>query len=92
MYIRSAEESEDCKYVLVGDDGQVAKKYYDQDEPVDFKKEIAKHVPTVESRLAAAEQENQVLKQAVLELQEKLKQQDECWEPQYDVQKIQVKG
>jgi hypothetical protein len=92
MYIRSAEKDEDCKYVLIGNGGQVLKKYYDQDEPVDFKKEIAKHVPTVESRLAAAEQENQVLKQAVLELQEKLKQQDECWEPQYDVQKIQAKG
>lgn len=49
-------------------------------------------IPSIEDRLAAAEQENQVLKQAVLELQEKLKLQDEGWEPQYDVQKIQVKG
>jgi hypothetical protein len=49
-------------------------------------------IPSIEDRLAAAEQENQVLKQAVLELQEKLKLQDEGWEPQYDVQKIQAKG
>ena len=92
MYIRSAEKAEECKYVLIGDDGQVAQKYYDQDEPVDFKKEVARHAPTLQDRLAAAEQENQVLKQAIAELQGKLKQQDEGWEPQYDVQEIQAKG
>jgi hypothetical protein len=44
MYIRSAEKDEECKYVLIGDDGQVLKKYYDQDEPVDFKKEVVVYV------------------------------------------------
>jgi hypothetical protein len=83
MYIRSAEKDEECKYVLIGNDGQVLKKYYEHDEPVNFKKEVVVYEKTYEI---------EALKQAVLELQEKLKLQDEGWEPQYDVQKIQVKG
>jgi vacuolar-type H+-ATPase subunit I/STV1 len=41
--------------------------------------------PTIEERLIAAEQENQALKQAIAELQEKLKQQNINWQPQYEI-------
>lgn len=41
-YIRNAEESENCKYVLT-DGKTIIKKYYEEDEPVDFFFEIQKY-------------------------------------------------
>lgn len=59
MYIRSAELEEDCKYVLI-DDGSIVKKYYEQDEPVNF---------TVEVEKALQEKELITEKQRIIDLE-----------------------
>lgn len=42
LYIRNAEKEENCKYVLT-DGINIIKKYYEEDEPVDFSHEIEKY-------------------------------------------------
>lgn len=42
IYIRNAKSEEQCKYVLT-DGTNIIKKYYEEDEPVDFSAEIQKY-------------------------------------------------
>lgn len=58
--IISCAVDEPCKYKLIDDYGNVIKRYYQDDEPVDFSKEVQKYQesqkPTLEERLEATEQ------------------------------------
>lgn len=44
MRIRSATLSENCKYVLENNQGIILKKYFEEDEPVDFTEEVKKAI------------------------------------------------